>query len=183
MIWPRARNKFIGVLADDVKAAEEATAALVGDLRFEHFDHADDEVRRFVAECWADHVPAFVARHAAEVTHAACYLPVEFLTVSPRPSSPAWSCSRSAIRGCRRRNRGSPWRSRPAASRPWRWRAAAMAGWLDGPGITAVTCCGVFASRLGVTCTTGSSGSASASDTPSTSGLLAGTVATTRLTT
>ena len=85
-------NKFIGVLADEVKAAEKATTALGGDLRFEHLDHADDEVWRFVAECWADrltdHVPAFVARHAAEVTRAACYLPVEFLTVKSETQLP-----------------------------------------------------------------------------------------------
>src|SRR6266536_441896 len=85
-------NEFIGVLADEVKAAEKATTALGADLRFEHLDHADDEVWRFVAECWADrltdHVPAFVARHAAEVTRAACYLPVEFLTVKSETQLP-----------------------------------------------------------------------------------------------
>ncbi len=85
-------NKFIGVLADEVKAAEKATAALTGDLRFEHLDHADDEVWRFVAECWADrltdHVPAFVAHHAAELMHATCYLPVEFLAVKSETQLP-----------------------------------------------------------------------------------------------
>ncbi len=79
-------DQFIGVLADEVEAAEKATAAVHGDLRFEHLDHADDEVWRFVAECWADrsadYVPVFVERHAADVRHATCYLPVEFLTVS-----------------------------------------------------------------------------------------------------
>lgn len=79
-------DQFIGVLADEVEAAGKATAALIEDLRFEHLDHADDEVWRFVAECWADrsadHVPVFVARHAAEVKHATCYIPVEFLTVN-----------------------------------------------------------------------------------------------------
>jgi len=37
-------DQFIGVLADEVEAAEKATAAVRGDLRFEHLDHADDEV-------------------------------------------------------------------------------------------------------------------------------------------
>jgi hypothetical protein len=85
-------DKFIGVLADEVKAAEKATAVLVDDLRFEHLDHADDAVWRFVAECWADrltdHVPAFVARHAAEVMRTTCYLPVEFLTVKSETQLP-----------------------------------------------------------------------------------------------
>jgi hypothetical protein len=94
-------DKFIGVLADEVKAAEKATAVLVDDLRFEHLDHADDAVWRFAAECWADrltdHVPAFVARHAAEVMPTICYLPVEFLTVSgPAGGPPAGGTRRRA---------------------------------------------------------------------------------------
>ncbi len=72
-------------LRDEVDAADEATAALLGDLRFEHLDRAEDKVRRFMAECWADrstdHVPLFVARHGGEVRKAACYIPVEFLSV------------------------------------------------------------------------------------------------------
>jgi hypothetical protein len=87
-----AENRFIGMLADEVAAAEMTTAAVVGDLRFEHLDNADDAVWRFVAECWADrstdHVPAFVARHAAEVMHVTCYLPVEFLTVKSETQFP-----------------------------------------------------------------------------------------------
>jgi len=59
-----------------VEAADKATAALLGDLRFEHLDHADDQVWRFVAESGAhrsaDHVPTIVTRCTAEVTQAAC---------------------------------------------------------------------------------------------------------------
>jgi len=84
---------FIGLLADEVEAAEKATSALRNDLRFGHLDHADDDVWRFVAECWVDrstdHVPVFVERHAAEVRQAAtCYLPVEFLTVNSETQFP-----------------------------------------------------------------------------------------------
>jgi hypothetical protein len=78
--------QIIGLHADEVDVAEPAIAALSDDLRFERLDHPDDEVWRFVAECGADrsadHVPVFVARHAAAVTRAVCYVPVEFLTVS-----------------------------------------------------------------------------------------------------
>jgi hypothetical protein len=78
--------KTIYFFRDEVEAAEEATAALLGDLRFEHLDHAENKVRRFMAECWADrstnHVPLFVANHAAQVTKATCYIPVEFLSVA-----------------------------------------------------------------------------------------------------
>ena len=45
-----------------------------------------------MAQCWAnrsvDHVPAFVAQHAAEVKHLVCYLPVEFLTVRSETQLP-----------------------------------------------------------------------------------------------
>lgn len=71
---------------DEVEAADKAVAALLGDVRFEHLDRAEDEVRRFMAECWADrstdHVPLFVASHSAEVRKATCYIPVEFLSVT-----------------------------------------------------------------------------------------------------
>lgn len=73
-------------LCDEVEAADKATAALLGDVRFEHLDRAEDKVRRFMAECWADrstdHVPLFVASHSAEVRKATCYIPVEFLWVT-----------------------------------------------------------------------------------------------------
>jgi hypothetical protein len=73
-------------LPDEVDAADTATAALLADLRFEHLDHADNKVKRYMAECWADrsadHVPLFVASHSREVRHATCYIPVEFLTVT-----------------------------------------------------------------------------------------------------
>ncbi len=46
--------KTVYFFRDEVEAADEATAALLGDLRFEHLDHADDKVRRFMAECWAE---------------------------------------------------------------------------------------------------------------------------------
>lgn len=39
---------------DEVDAADEATTALIGDVRFEHLDRAEDKVPRFMAECWAD---------------------------------------------------------------------------------------------------------------------------------
>ena len=93
----------IGVLADEVAAAEEAARIVREDLRFEHLDHPDDAVWRFVEEGWArrptDHVPWFVERHAHEVTRATCYLPVEFLTVAtetklPCRIHPPWSESR-----------------------------------------------------------------------------------------
>jgi len=78
--------KTVYFFRDEVEAADEATAALLGDLRFEHLDHAEDKVRRFMAECWAerstDHVPLFVASHNAEVRRATCYIPVEFLSVT-----------------------------------------------------------------------------------------------------
>jgi len=73
-------------LRDEVEAADRATAALLGDVRFEHLDRAEDQVRRFMAECWADrsadHVPLFVASRSAEVRNATCYIPVEFLGVT-----------------------------------------------------------------------------------------------------
>jgi hypothetical protein len=82
----------IGVLADEVAAAKEAARIVREDLRFEHLDHPDDAVWRFVEECWAlrptDHVPLFVERHAHEVTRATCYLPVEFLTVTTETQLP-----------------------------------------------------------------------------------------------
>jgi hypothetical protein len=78
--------KTVYFFRDEVEAADEATAALLGDLRFEHLDHAEDKVRRFMAECWADrstdHVPLFVASHSAEVRKATCFIPVEFLSVT-----------------------------------------------------------------------------------------------------
>jgi hypothetical protein len=73
-------------LRDEVDAADEATAALLGDVRFEHLDRAEDKVRRFMAECWADrstdYVPLLVASYGAEVRKATCYIPVEFLSVT-----------------------------------------------------------------------------------------------------
>lgn len=73
-------------LRDEVEAADKAVAALLDDVRFEHLDRAEDAVRRFMAECWADrstdHVPLFVASHNAEVRKATCYIPVEFLSVT-----------------------------------------------------------------------------------------------------
>jgi len=73
-------------LRDEVDAADETTSALLGDIRFEHLHRAEDKVRRFMAECWADrstdHVPLFVASHGAEVRKATCYIPVEFLSVT-----------------------------------------------------------------------------------------------------
>jgi len=78
--------KTVYFFRDEVEAADAATAALLGDLRFEHLDHAEDKVRRFMAECWADrstdHVPLFVASHSAEVRKATCFIPVEFLSVT-----------------------------------------------------------------------------------------------------
>jgi hypothetical protein len=78
--------KTVYFFRDEVEAADEATAALLGDLRFEHLDHAEDKVRRFMAECWADrstdHVTLFVASHSAEVRKATCFIPVEFLSVT-----------------------------------------------------------------------------------------------------
>jgi hypothetical protein len=80
------------LLANEVDAAEKAISAVRNDLRFEHLDHADDAVWRFVAECWADrsadYVPVFVERHAAVVRQATCYLPVEFLTVNTEAQFP-----------------------------------------------------------------------------------------------
>jgi hypothetical protein len=78
--------KTVYFFRDEVEAADAATAALLGDLRFEHLDHAEDKVRRFMAECWTDrstdHVPLFVASHSAEVRKATCFIPVEFLAVT-----------------------------------------------------------------------------------------------------
>jgi hypothetical protein len=79
-------------LPDEVDAADKATAALLADFRFEHLDHAEDKVRRFMAECWADQstdrVPLFVASHGREVRHATCYIPVEFLSVTSATELP-----------------------------------------------------------------------------------------------
>jgi hypothetical protein len=76
----------LGFLRDEVDAADKTIAALLADVRFEHLGHAKDEVRRFMAECWADtlidHIPLFVASHSAEVMTATCYIPVEFLSVT-----------------------------------------------------------------------------------------------------
>jgi len=71
--------------ADQVKALKSAIGAVLADLRFEHLDHADDDVWHFVAEAaldTRDHVPAFVESHQREPINAACYIPVEFLTVN-----------------------------------------------------------------------------------------------------
>lgn len=80
-----SEHHVLGILADEMEAAENATTALLGDQRFEHLQKPSDDIWRFVAECWADkstdHVAAFVARHAAEVTQAVCYIPIEYLTV------------------------------------------------------------------------------------------------------
>jgi hypothetical protein len=87
-----SESRYLGLLADEVEAVGSATSALAADPRFEHLDHADDAVWRFVAECWADrstdHVPVFLTRNAAEVEHAACYIPIEFLTVESRTQLP-----------------------------------------------------------------------------------------------
>ena len=81
-----SEGQTLGFLRDEVDAADKATAALLGDLRFEHLDRAEEKVRQFMAECWADRsgdrVPLFVASHAAEVRNATCYIPVEFLSVT-----------------------------------------------------------------------------------------------------
>jgi hypothetical protein len=78
--------RALGFLRDEMDAADKVTAVLLGDLRFEHLDRAEDKVQRFMAECWADrstdHVALFVASHAAEVRKATCYIPVEFLSVT-----------------------------------------------------------------------------------------------------
>ena len=70
---------------DDVDAADAAVAALLDDLRFEHLDRAEEKVRRFMVDCWADrsadHVPLFVGEYAADVRTAMCYIPVEYLSV------------------------------------------------------------------------------------------------------
>jgi len=81
-------SQYLGLLADEVEAADKAMSELVADPRFEHLDDVDDVVWRFVAECWADrstdHVPVFLTRIAGEIEHAACYIPIEFLTVESR---------------------------------------------------------------------------------------------------
>ncbi len=81
-----AEAETLGFQRDETDAADQLVAALRTDLRFEGLDHAEKKVQRFMAECWsdqsADHVPAFVASHAAEVKKATCYIPVEFLLVT-----------------------------------------------------------------------------------------------------
>jgi hypothetical protein len=42
-------DQFIGVLADKAEAAKKAASALRDDLTFEHLDHPEDAVWRFVA--------------------------------------------------------------------------------------------------------------------------------------
>lgn len=78
--------KTLGFVSDEVDAADRVTAALLGDVRFEHLDRAEEKVRRFMAECWTDrstdYVPVFVARHGAEVRQETCYIPVEFLSAT-----------------------------------------------------------------------------------------------------
>ena len=78
--------KTLGFVSDEVDAADRVTAALLGDVRFEHLDRAEEKVRRFMAECWTDrstdYVPVFVASHGAEVRKETCYIPVEFLSVT-----------------------------------------------------------------------------------------------------
>jgi hypothetical protein len=78
--------KTLCFLRDEVDVADQCVANLLADLRFEGLDRAEDKVRRFMAECWAersgDHVPVFVENHAAEVRKATCYIPVEFLSVA-----------------------------------------------------------------------------------------------------
>jgi hypothetical protein len=71
--------------ADQAEALETAIGAVLADLRFEHLDHADDDVWHFVAEAaldTKDHVPDFIKNHQKEPIDAVCYIPVEFLTVT-----------------------------------------------------------------------------------------------------
>ena len=78
-------KKYVHYLADEVEAAEYATAAVIADLRFEHLRNPANGVWYFAAECWVDqatdYVPAFIERHGREPEDATCYIPVEFLTV------------------------------------------------------------------------------------------------------
>jgi len=78
-------KKYIYPLAEEIKAVEATTAAVSADLRFEHLRDPADAVWYFVAECSTDrstdYVPAFVGSHGREPTDAACYIPVEFLTI------------------------------------------------------------------------------------------------------
>jgi hypothetical protein len=107
------QRQVVQLSAEEVAAARQAVAAVRADLRFEHLAHPDDGVWRFADESMsdrsADHVPAFVERHAREPQEATCYLPVEFLKVGdetelagtrllpvsdpqiPRPSAPWFS--------------------------------------------------------------------------------------------
>jgi hypothetical protein len=82
---PFIAGSWLMLIGDEVEAYERAIAALEGDLRFEHMGRINKTVWEFAIECRADrsadHVPAFVARHAHEVKQASCYIPIEFLTI------------------------------------------------------------------------------------------------------
>jgi hypothetical protein len=80
------QSQYLGLLADEEVAFNQAKEAVVADLRFEHLRDADDAVCYFVGECWADtridHVQAFLDRHGRDVLDLVCYIPVEYLSVT-----------------------------------------------------------------------------------------------------
>lgn len=75
----------LSLLADEVQIAEKLEAALVADLEFEHLRKPEEEIHRFIAECWTDretdYVPVFIARYRREPSDHTCFMPVEHLVV------------------------------------------------------------------------------------------------------
>lgn len=73
------------LLQDEVAAMEDAQAALLADLHFEHLRKPEEDVRQFVAQCWADrktnHVTAFITKNQRVPFEATCFMPVEHLSV------------------------------------------------------------------------------------------------------
>jgi hypothetical protein len=80
------KTEYIRLLSDEVEASEMVKAALLADLRFEHMSKPDDDVWRFVGECWTDgktdHVPGFIKEHSQEPMDRVCFVPVENLSVT-----------------------------------------------------------------------------------------------------
>jgi hypothetical protein len=81
------RGRWLTLVDEQVDALEDVEAALAADARFEHMKSRTIDEKAWRFACHAvdrreeDHVPAFVAEHAAEPTEQTCFFPVEGLTV------------------------------------------------------------------------------------------------------
>jgi len=175
--------KTVYFFRDEVEAADAATAALLGDLRFEHLDHAEDKVRRFMAECWADrstdHVPLFVASHSAEVRKATCFIPVEFLSVTSVREFPGVRLLPVDVPQIPRQTPGFILEKPTGCVAAVEVEGTSLAKMADRARAACASSSGPCASLSPGACTTSSSASVLESDTPSTTVCRAGTGAAT----